>query len=290
MTRPCARRIASPACSKMAKPRLAWLPVRHLHALVEGRMSLFEWLERVPSFGITAVELYHGFLNEQNLPQLKRTLQSLGLQVSQITCAPDFTHPDPAVRRQELIAMRQRVEWAAELGADAVRVTAGMQHDGLDEEAGIGYAVECLTQLAEYAVPMGVYPCYENHYKDRLWTRPDFSFHPDRFLRIFERLEPTPLRVNFDFANPLMVGADPVVLLQRVVQKVHHVHAGDRQPGEYQHCVLGEGKVPFRALLQVLHAHGYTGYLSIEDGQLEGDAGFQRSLTFLQGLIDEIWG
>ncbi|MEN3000559.1 MAG: sugar phosphate isomerase/epimerase family protein [Armatimonadota bacterium] len=252
-------------------------------------MSLFEWLESVPSFGVSAVELYHGFLSDQNLPQVRRLLQSLGLQVSQITCAPDFTHPDPAVRKQELEAMYRRVEWAAALGADAVRVTAGMQHDDLSEEDGIRYAVDCMVQLADYAIPMGVYPCYENHYKDRRWTREDFSFLPERFLRIFELLEPTPVRVNFDFANPLMVGADPVELLQRVVHKVHHVHAGDRQPGEYQHCVLGEGKVPFRTLLEMLHARGYAGYLSIEDGQAEGDAGFRRSLTFLQAMVDAIW-
>jgi sugar phosphate isomerase/epimerase len=112
----------------MAKPRLAWLPVRHIHAILEGRMSLFDWLERVPSFGIHAVELYHGFLTEQNLPRVRQTLQSLGLQVSQITCAPDFTNPDATVRKRELELMRQRVDWAAMLGADAVRVTAGMEH------------------------------------------------------------------------------------------------------------------------------------------------------------------
>ncbi len=253
-------------------------------------MSLLEWLERVPSFGIRAVELYHGFLTEQNLPRVGQTLQALGLQVSQITCAPDFTNPDAAVRKRELEFMRQRVEWAAMLGADAVRVTAGMQHEGLSEEEGIRYAVEGMIQLAEYAVPLGVYPCYENHYKDRCWTREDFSFLPERFLRIFEQIEPTPVRLNFDFANPLMVSADPVALLQRVVHKVHHVHAGDRQPGEYQHCVLGEGKVPFRALLQILHAHSYRGYLSIEDGQSQGDEGFRRSLAFLQGLVNEVYG
>lgn len=271
------------------RPVIAWLPVRHIHAIVEGRMSLFEWLESVPAFGVDAVELYHGFLSEQNLPRVRQALQSLGLQVSQITCAPDFTNPDPAVRKRELESMRQRVEWAAILGANAVRTTAGMQRDDLSEDEGIRYAVECMVQLADFALPMGVYPCYENHYKDRRWTREDFSFLPERFLRIFELIEPTPVRVNFDFANPLMVGADPIELLQRVVHKVHHVHAGDRLPGEYQHCVLGEGKVPFRALLKILHAHGYTGYLSIEDGQSEGDAGFRRSLTFLQAMIDEIW-
>ncbi len=274
----------------MAKPTIGWMPVRYLHAIVEGQMPLSEWLQRVPNFGLDTVELYHAFLSEQTLPAVRRLLQTLGLKVSQITCAPDFTHPDPAVRRREQALMRQRVDWAHALGANAVRITAGMLHDDLPEEDGIRYAVEQMVTLAEYAVPLGVYPCYENHYRDRLWTREDFSFRVERFLRIFEQIEPTEVRLNFDFANPLMTGADPVALLQRVVHKVHHVHAGDRLPGEYQHSVLGEGMVPFPELLRLLHAHGYTGCLSIEDGQTQGDAGFQRSVAFLKAQVSAIWG
>jgi sugar phosphate isomerase/epimerase len=274
----------------MAKPTIAWMPVRYIHPILQGQMTLWDWLRQAPAFGVPAVEIYHAFLNEAILPPLKAELRALGLRVSQITCAPDFTNPDPAIRERELEAMRQRVDWAAELGADAVRTTAGMIHNSVDPNDAAHYAAECMVVLAEYAVPCGVYPCYENHYKDRLWTREDFSFQTERFLQVFELIEPTPVRVNFDFANPLMTGADPVSLLQRVVHKVHHVHAGDRLPGEYQHSILGEGAVPFKPLLETLRAHSYAGYLSIEDGQPHGDEGFRRSLAFLQAQVDAVWG
>jgi sugar phosphate isomerase/epimerase len=274
----------------MAKPTIAWMPVRYIHPILQGQMTLWDWLRQAPVFGVQAVEIYHAFLSDAILPALKAELNALGLRVSQITCAPDFTHPDPAVRRAELDAMRQRVDWAAELGADAVRTTAGMRHEGVDPDDAARYAADCMVALAEYAVPCGVYPCYENHYKDRLWTREDFSFKTERFLQVFERIEPTPVRVNFDFANPLMTGADPVALLQRVAHKVHHVHAGDRLPGEYQHSVLGEGAVPFEPLLRILKERGYAGYLSIEDGQAQGDEGFRRSLAFLRAQVNAVWG
>ena len=274
----------------MAKPTIAWMPVRYIQSILQGQITLWDWLRQASAFGVQAVEIYHAFLSDAILPALKAELSALGLRVSQITCAPDFTHPDAAVRRAELDALRQRVDWAAELGADAVRTTAGMLHDGIEPDAAARYAADCMVELAEYAVPRGVYPCYENHYKDRLWTREDFSFLPERFLQVFALIEPTPVRVNFDFANPLMTDAEPIALLQRVVHKVHHVHAGDRRPREYQHCVLGEGAVPFRALLTILKAHGYAGYLSIEDGQAEGDAGFRRSLAFLRAQVEAVWG
>lgn len=265
------------------------MPVRLIEPILQGQVSLQEWLRQARELGVSAVEIYHAFLSEANLPQVQAELEANHLRVSQITCAPDFTHPDPAVRAAELEAMKRRVDWAATLGADAVRATAGMTHDGVDLYDATQYAAECLVQLAEYALPRGVYPCYENHYKDRLWTREDFSFQTERFLQIFEQIEPTGVRINFDFANPLMMGADPVALLQRVAHKVHHVHAGDRLPGEYQHSVLGEGKVPFRPLLEILKAHGYTGYLSIEDGQPRGDEGFRQSLAFLNAQVDAVW-
>ncbi|MCS7272561.1 MAG: sugar phosphate isomerase/epimerase [Fimbriimonadales bacterium] len=274
----------------MAKPKIAWAPVRLIQPILHGQLTVLEWLRQVPAFGVSAVELYYAFLSQENLPQLKAELRALELAVSQITCAPDFTHPDPAVRAAQLEMMKRYVDWAAELGADAVRTTAGTAHEGVNPTDAVHYAAENMVKLAEYAIPQGVYPCYENHYKDRLWTREDFSFLPERFLAIFELLEPTPVRINFDFANPLMVDADPVALLQRVVHKVHHVHAGDRLPGQYQHTVLGEGAVPFVPLLQLLKAHGYAGYISIEDGQPYGDEGFRKSLAFLKSQVDAVWG
>lgn len=245
-------------------------------------MSVEAWLRQVPDFGLNAVEIYHGFITPENRPQVKRLLDDLGISVSQLTCAPDFTNPDPAERERQLSEMKAKVEIAADLGAKAVRVTAGMVHEGLNVQDGIHYAVEGMTQLLEYSEPLGVKLCYENHYKDRRWTQEDFSFRVEVFLQIFERIEPTAVMVNFDFANPLMTGADGVALLTRVAHKVFHVHAGDRVPGVYQHCVLGTGGVDFDALLSILKQNEYAGYLTIEDGQPEGDEGFRRSIAFLK--------
>jgi sugar phosphate isomerase/epimerase len=275
---------------RMKKPGIAWLPVRHINEIVEGRMHVEAWLRQVPDFGLNAVEIYHGFITPENRTRVKRLLEELGISVSQLTCAPDFTNPDPAERERQLEEMKEKVEIAAELGASAVRVTAGMVHKDLDEPDGVRYAVEGMTRLLEYSEPLSIKLCYENHYKDRRWTHEDFSFRPEVFLKIFEAIEPTVVMVNFDFANPLMTDTDSAALLRRVVHKVFHVHAGDRVPGVYQHCVLGTGGVDFDALLSILKQHGYAGYLTIEDGQGEGDEGFRRSVAFLRERVEKVYG
>lgn len=252
-------------------------------------MSIETWLRQVPDFGLNAVEIYHGFITPENRPQVKRLLDDLEISVSQLTCAPDFTNPDPAERERQLEEMKAKVETAAELGAQAVRVTAGMRHEGLSQQKGVELAVESMVRLLEFSEPRGVKLCYENHYQDRRWSQEDFSFRTEVFLQIFERLEPTAVMVNFDFANPLMAGADGAALLKRVAHKVFHVHAGDRVPGVYQHCVLGTGGVDFDTLLSILKQHGYAGYLTIEDGQAEGDEGFRRSVAFLKERLEAVY-
>ncbi len=62
------RRTVSHACSRMAKPTIGWMPVRYLHAIVEGQMPLSKWLQRVPDFGLDTVELHHAFLSNASKP------------------------------------------------------------------------------------------------------------------------------------------------------------------------------------------------------------------------------
>ncbi|OYT74416.1 MAG: hypothetical protein CFK49_08540, partial [Armatimonadetes bacterium JP3_11] len=72
----------------MAKPTIAWMPVRLIHPILRGQLTVIDWLHQAPAFGVQTVEIYHAFLSDENLLEVKATLQTLGLSVSQITCAP----------------------------------------------------------------------------------------------------------------------------------------------------------------------------------------------------------
>jgi hypothetical protein len=52
----------------MAKPTIAWMPVRYIHPILQGQMTLWDWLRQAPAFGVQAVEIYHAFLREALLP------------------------------------------------------------------------------------------------------------------------------------------------------------------------------------------------------------------------------
>jgi sugar phosphate isomerase/epimerase len=256
--------------------------------LVERTLSVQDWLRSAPGFGLSAVEIYHRFLDLGDL-DVAQLLADLGVRVSMVTCSPDFTNPDEWVRQQATAEMMARVESAVELGAPQVRVTAGMRHPGVGEAQGMGWAVESLARLSDYAAARGVTLALENHYQDRYWDQPDFACRGETFLRLMDDLRGTPIMVNFDASNPLMVGEDPVALLGEVVDRVVSVHASDRPRGRYQHSVIGEGMVDYEGLFGVLASHRFSGWVSVEDGQDQGDEGFRRSLAFVRSLIDRHW-
>jgi sugar phosphate isomerase/epimerase len=213
-----------------------------------------------------------------------------GLRMSQFTCAPDFTHPDRDVREAQLAEMQENVELAGILGAPGCRITTGCKYDSVSREQGVAWAAEYFLRLAEYAEPRAIRLGMENHYRDRRWSNEDFAFHGDVFLEVFERVKESWVGVNFDASNQVMVGEDPMDVLRVVKHKVWHMHASDRFPGQYAHSVIGEGSVQFDPIFACLAQIGFSGYVSLEDGNPEGDAGTERALAFIRRKIGEHWG
>jgi sugar phosphate isomerase/epimerase len=150
--------------------------------------------------------------------------------------------------------------------------------------------VQGLEEIVRFAEPYGIQIRLENHYRDKsVWELPDFTHKAEVFFQLYDRIQDTPVMINYDCSNPLMCGDDPLEILHKVKKKVVSVHASDRKRGSYQHSVIGEGEVPFDDIFQVLSESGFTGWISAEDGNPKGDEGFFKSLEFLRAKLDEYW-
>jgi sugar phosphate isomerase/epimerase len=276
------------------RPKVSWLAVRYIDSCIdEGRPTLEEIIEQAYEFGLGYVEIYLGMLRSHDADYLRHisaVLRRNQVRVSQITCAPDFTHPEAAERERQYEQMVRNIVAAQALGARGVRVTAGCVHEETSREDGIRWAAECLARLGDFASYRAIKLGFENHYRDRRWTRNDFALHTPEYLAIFERLRDTPVGVNFDTSNQLMSGDDPMAVLEVVKEKVWHMHASDRLPGEYRHTVVGEGGVDYGPIFRCLAEVGYKGFISLEDGNPEGDEGTMRGLRFIRHKIVEYWG
>jgi len=278
----------------MPLPTVSWNPLRYVNSMIdEGRPTLDEVCEEARDLGLDHVEFHYGVIPSHELPDIARTreqLESYGLRLSQGTCAPDFTHPDPTQREGAQAEMRHEVGVARAIGAAGCRVTAGCRHEGVSEAQGIAWASENLLALAEFARPRGVRLGFENHYKDRRWQFEDFAFRKETFLAIFERVKESWVGVNFDASNQLMCNEEPMEVLEVVKHKVWHMHASDRFPGQYAHSVIGEGSVDFDPIFACLASTGYSGYVSLEDNNHEGHSGTVRAVRFIREKLAQHWG
>ena len=298
-------------------PALAAFPKGFFTALVEGRMSLFEWLERAGQLDLDGVELYPRFfasLDPAYLRQVGQALTDQGLQMPMLCNSPDFTQPDAADRAREVEATRRMIGLTAELGGQYCRVLSGQNRPELDPGPALGWVIDALGSLLRDAEAAGVVLVIENHYKDGLWLYPEFAQSHDRYFAILDAVDSPWLRVQYDPSNAIVAGEDQYALLERVLPRLATMQASDRyveggttadlrrvsmDPRHgyapfLKHGVIGRGLNDYDRIFAMLVRAGWDGWISIEDGDggtvEEGMANLRDSAAFLRARMARYFG
>jgi sugar phosphate isomerase/epimerase len=249
-------------------------------------MPLVEWLRLAGTVDLDATDFSVRFLeshDEGYLQGLRRQVEEVGLELGMIACYSDFTQPDAAARAREREEMRRNLASAALLGAKFVRVPAGQGRPGLDRNEALGWVVEGIGGLLDEAASLGLQLVFENHTKPGVWEYADFAQPLDVFFAVLDRLQGTSLGVNFDTANTLVVGAEPLDVLARVQGRVATVHASDtRCRGALEPVVLGTGLVPFPQIFQTLQQASFDGWICIEEASGQGAEGVRQAVDYVR--------
>jgi sugar phosphate isomerase/epimerase len=90
---------------------------------------------------------------------------------------------------------------------------------------------------------------------------------PELMRRFIDQLDTSAIRVNYDPANLVMMGFDPIAGVEALGHLVVHTHAKDglrHSDGRMEEVPLGQGAVPFREWIGALAAKGYSGYYTVE--------------------------
>lgn len=274
--------------------KLSCLPVSYFPAIVSGEMSIADWAIEGAQAGLDGIDLSVLFLKNRRpeyLDNLRREIQEAGILVAMLTTYPDFTNPDVRKRKRQLAELQEDIVSASRLGADLVRVTAGQAHPGVSRREGIEWAVHGLTRAAEFARSYPVKLVYENHAKPGVWNHMDFSHPTDIFLSIVQRTENTSLGVNWDTANTIAYGDDPIPVLKKVLNRVLSVHAADTSTQwELKPVLLGTGLVPFREMFEILRDAGFDGWICIEEASFTGPAGVKAAAGFVRRVWKQVGG
>jgi sugar phosphate isomerase/epimerase len=292
------------------KPRLAAFPKCFMDELcVHRTMTVMQWIELASTLGIEGLEFYSGFLRDDNdfLDEVKSALDHYSLAMPMMCCSPDFTEPDPLLLEREIDREKTMIQMTAFFGGRYCRVLSGQRRPGIVQEDGVAQVVRVLKSLLPFAEEHGVILTLENHYKDNYWEFPEFAQKMDVFVEIVEKVESPWFGVNFDPSNAILAGEDPLVLLERVKERVVTMHASDRflksgtienlrseenslgYASRLAHGVIGRGLNDYDRIFSTLRSVGFESWISIEDG-MNGMEDLRASVQFLKSKIELHFG
>jgi sugar phosphate isomerase/epimerase len=280
--------------------------------IVHKSMTLFDWIEKAGMLGVDGLEMHNLFfegVDEKYLEDVRKKCAGLGLAIPMMCFSPDFTHPDPKKRFEELEKQKKAIDLIVKLGGKFCRTLSGQNRPGLNREKAVRWCVEMIREAVAYAEDRGIIINIENHYKDGYWEYPEFALNTDVFLEIIEQIDSPYFGVNFDPSNTIVAGEDPLELLQKIKSRVVSMHASDRYftggsladlrkieldpvygyAKTIQHGVIGKGLNDYDAIFRILKDTGFDGWISIEDG-MNGMDELCKSAEFLRGKINQYFG
>lgn len=292
-------------------PKLAAFPKAFVRALCkDGSMTLQQWVDLAAPLRLDGLEYYSGFLELQDPNRwaaARQVVERAGMVIPMLCCSPDFSQPDPELRRREIEREKVWIRMAATLGAGYCRVLSGQRRPELSVEQGLDLVVTAIEACLPEAEACGVTLILENHYKDDFWTFPEFAQRMDVFCSLVDRIRHPRFGVNYDPSNAIIAGDDPLELLRRVKERVVTMHASDRfliegtvedlrreengsegYARRLRHGEIGRGLNDYDAIFLQLRSAGFDGWISIEDG-VDGMDQLVASTRFLRSKIAKHW-
>ena len=297
--------------SDFLMPKLAAFPKAFMPQLCKtGAMTLQQWVDLAAPLGLDGLEYYSGMLelaDRSNWTKARRQVEDAGMVIPMLCCSPDFSQPDPELRKKEIENEKNWIRMSAELGAKYCRVLSGQKRPELTQEEGLKIIVENIEACLPEAEKCGVTLIIENHYKDDFWTYPEFAQKMEVFCELVSRIEHPHFAVNYDPSNAFLAGDDPLELLDRLKHRVVTMHASDRyllsgtledlrkEEGgtlgyakRLAHGEIGQGLNDYDAIFGTLKSEGFNGWISIEDG-VDGMEQLTASVKFVHGKIAHYW-
>jgi sugar phosphate isomerase/epimerase len=208
----------------------------------------------------------------------RHLLRGHGLELAALGCPLRHGFDAPENLQPRIEHVRKVMSLAVELGAPVVVVEAGRVPDKPDDPR-TALMTESLLALGQHGDRVGAV------------LGLDTGAESGPTLRQFlDRLDTGGLGVNYDPANLLMNGFDPIAELMALSGRIVHAHAKDaRRSGasrSAQEVPLGRGDIDWLQLVGTLSAQEYHGWLTIErESGTNRAADVAVGLAFLRRLV-----
>lgn len=212
--------------------------------------------------------------------RLRRACERHGVKMSGLSAHTPLCKPEIGVEY-----LRQAVRFAAEAGAPVINTDEGPKPDWTSAEQDhvlMGYTLACAARVAE---PRGILIGIEPHQQ--------YSKTPEGLDRIHALVKSPVVGINFDTGNSYLSGHDPITWLERVRDRLVHLHAKDisvkqsdaergKVTGTPVGCACGEGVIDWEKVIAICKRAPRDIVLSVECGTVDQAA---RSIEHLRKLI-----
>ena len=240
--------------------------------IAKAEMNLERFIQFCSDQGLSATELTGYYFPQTITPEYLLGLRSLlhrqGLSVSATAIGNDFCLAPGEARDLQLVECRMWIDYAAILGAPAIRIFAGNVPKGDSEQAAVERCAAAINESLHYAASKGVFLALENH--------GGITATPAQMLRIIERVENSDwFGVNFDSGN--FQTDDPYADLKKIAPwavnaqvKASISVGGKKQPAD------------FARITGILRDAGYRGFVALEYEESESP------FTAIPALLDQL--
>jgi sugar phosphate isomerase/epimerase len=212
--------------------------------------------------------------------RIKDACAKAGIKLSGLSAHCPLCKPEISVEY-----LKQAIRFAAECGAPVVNSDEGPKPDWTTEEEDHVLMRYVLGEAAKVAEKRGVVLGIEPHQQ--------YSKHPDGLDRIYNLVDSPAIGINFDTGNSFLCDHDPYEWLERVNDRLVHLHAKDisveqsnsdrgKVTGTPVGCACGEGVIDWGRIIEICARGPNDIVLSVECGTIDEA---ERSIAHLKGLV-----
>lgn len=214
--------------------------------------------------------------------RIKRACERHQIKLSGFSAHTPLCKPEISVEY-----LKQAIRFAAECGAPVVNTDEGPKPAWTTEAEDHVLMRYTLFEAAQVAEPRGILIGLEPHQQ--------YSKHPDGLDRIYRLVQSPALGINFDTGNSYLCGHDPCEWLERVLDRLVHLHAKDisveqsasdrgKITGTPVGCACGDGVIDWARVIRICRKAKRDVVFSVECGTVEQA---ERSFRHLTKLMAE---
>jgi sugar phosphate isomerase/epimerase len=243
----------------------------------------YEYVEPMVHWGrelLSEAGYFHSVSMLDDPLRIKWACDAAGIKLSGFSAHTPLCKPEIGTEY-----LKQAIRFAAEAGAPVVNTDEGPKPVWTTESEDWVLMRYTLREAAFAAEARGILIGIEPHQQ--------YSQTPDGLDRIQGLAKSACVGVNFDTGNSFLAGQDPYAWLERVKDRLVHVHAKDisiqqsdaergKVTGTPVGCACGEGVIDWKRVIEICRTAPRDLVLSVECGTVPQA---EQSIAHLRGLV-----